>query len=74
MVEILKFLDADVDPGSGNLFDPESGIRDKKFGSGINGYGTTTSIFILSRCAEAPISGTFIDDSWKKSNFLRRAW
>jgi hypothetical protein len=36
---LLKFFgaDADPDPGSGNLFDPEYGIRDgKKFGSGIN--------------------------------------
>ncbi len=36
--KILKFFDADVDadPGSGNLFDPGSGIRDgKKFWSGI---------------------------------------
>ncbi len=42
-VKILQFFDADADPGSGNLFDPRSGmekfrIRDKgwkKFGSGI---------------------------------------
>ncbi len=36
---LLKFFDADADPdpGSGNLFDPEYGIRDgKKFGSGRN--------------------------------------
>jgi hypothetical protein len=31
-VKILEFFDADVDPdpGSGNLFDPGSGIRDEK--------------------------------------------
>jgi hypothetical protein len=29
-VKILKFFDADADPGSGNLFDPGSGIRDGK--------------------------------------------
>jgi hypothetical protein len=38
-VKILEFLDADadLDPGSGNIFDPGSGIKDlgwKKFGSG----------------------------------------
>jgi hypothetical protein len=33
---VLIFFDADADPGSGNLFDPGSGIQDgKKFGSGI---------------------------------------
>ncbi len=46
-VKLLKFFDADADPGSGNLFDPGSGnlfgpgsgIRDGKNlhpGSGIN--------------------------------------
>jgi hypothetical protein len=46
-VKILKFFDADADPGSGNLFDPRSGnpfhpgsgIRDGKnsdAGSGIH--------------------------------------
>jgi hypothetical protein len=38
-VKILKFFDADADPGSGNLFDPGSRIRDRKNsdpGSGIN--------------------------------------
>jgi hypothetical protein len=38
-VKILKFFDADADPGSGNLFDPGSWIRDVKnsyLGSGIN--------------------------------------
>jgi hypothetical protein len=38
-VKILKFFGADADPGSGNLFDPGSGIRDGKNtdpGSGIN--------------------------------------
>jgi hypothetical protein len=37
-VKILKFFDVDADPGSGNLFDPGSGIRDGKNpdpGSGI---------------------------------------
>jgi hypothetical protein len=29
-VKLLKFFDADADPGSGNLFDPGSGIRDGK--------------------------------------------
>jgi hypothetical protein len=33
-VKILKFFDADPDPGSENLIDPGSGM--KKFGSGIN--------------------------------------
>jgi hypothetical protein len=28
--KILKFFDADPDPGSGNLFDPVSGIRGGK--------------------------------------------
>jgi hypothetical protein len=28
--KILKFFDADADPGSGNLFDLGSGIRDGK--------------------------------------------
>ncbi len=27
---VLKFFDADADPGTGNLFDPRSGIRDGK--------------------------------------------
>jgi hypothetical protein len=38
-VKILKFFDADADPdpGSGNLFDPGSGIRVcRRFGFGIN--------------------------------------
>ncbi len=29
-VKILKFFDADPDPGSGNLVDPRSGIQDVK--------------------------------------------
>jgi hypothetical protein len=29
-VKILKFFYADADPGSGNLFDPGSGIQDEK--------------------------------------------
>jgi hypothetical protein len=29
-VKILKFFHADADPGSGNLFDPGSWIRDGK--------------------------------------------
>jgi hypothetical protein len=29
-VKILNFFYADADPGSGNLFDPGSGIRDGK--------------------------------------------
>jgi hypothetical protein len=29
-VKILKFFDADLDLGSGNLFDPRSGILDGK--------------------------------------------
>jgi hypothetical protein len=28
--QMLKFFDADADPGSGNLVDPRSGIRDGK--------------------------------------------
>jgi hypothetical protein len=38
-VKIRKFFDADADPGSGNLFDPGSGIRARKNSdptSGIN--------------------------------------
>jgi hypothetical protein len=36
-LKILKFLDAELDPGSRirNLFDPGSGIRMEKFVSGI---------------------------------------
>jgi hypothetical protein len=34
LVKILKFFDANADPGYGNLFDPGSGME--KFGSGIN--------------------------------------
>jgi hypothetical protein len=30
LVKILKFFDADVDQGSGNLFYPGSGIREGK--------------------------------------------
>ncbi len=30
LVKILKFLDADADPGYGNLFDPRSEPRDGK--------------------------------------------
>ncbi len=29
-VKILKFFDADPDPGSGTLIDPGSGIQDRK--------------------------------------------
>ncbi len=29
-VKILKFFDADADPESGNVFDPGSGIWDRK--------------------------------------------
>jgi hypothetical protein len=29
-VKILEFCGADPDPGSGNIFDPGSGIRDGK--------------------------------------------
>ncbi len=32
-IPVIKFFDADADPGSGNLFYPGSGM--KKFGSGI---------------------------------------
>ncbi len=32
-VKILKFVDADADPGSGNLFNPGSGTLDKHSGS-----------------------------------------
>ncbi len=38
LVQIFKFFDADADPGTGNLFDPESEIRNGKNsdrGSGI---------------------------------------
>jgi hypothetical protein len=38
-VKILKFFDADADPGFGNLCDPGSGIQNEKnsdLGSGIN--------------------------------------
>jgi hypothetical protein len=37
-VKILKFFEADPDPGFGNLYDPGSGIA--KFGSGIRDTGT----------------------------------
>ncbi len=39
-VKILKFFDADVDPGSRNLFEPKSGIRD---GKNSDLYGNTSS-------------------------------
>ncbi len=32
-VKILKFFDADLDPGSGICFEPKSGIRDPHSGS-----------------------------------------
>jgi hypothetical protein len=33
LVKILRFFDVDADPGSENLFEPGSGIRDKQPGS-----------------------------------------
>jgi hypothetical protein len=45
-VKILEFFDADADPGSGNLFDPGSGM---KIGSGIRDEhsGPATLIYII---------------------------
>ncbi len=42
--KILKFFDADMDPGSGIYFEPGSGIE--KFGSGIKHPGSATLILI----------------------------
>jgi hypothetical protein len=44
---ILKFFDADPDPGSGirNLFDPESGIRDGKIRIRDKHPGSVTLLF-----------------------------
>jgi hypothetical protein len=35
-LKILKFFDADPDPGIGDLFDPGSGMENSDPGSGIN--------------------------------------
>jgi hypothetical protein len=39
-VKTLKFFYADADPGSGNLFDPESGME--KIGIRDKGHGSAT--------------------------------
>ncbi len=47
-VKILKFFYADADPESGNLFDPESGIRDGKNSDPVSGINPESTTLILT--------------------------